>query len=262
MESISSNFITACYFFRLPGELRNKIYEYALTTARPLLYAADQENVFRLWCPVPGQAEGYHEANKLRFVNRQLYAEARGLSIQYNDLLFTNFKDAAVFLETYKHVERHMKCIYIRGPGRKKEWEDNPDIRQVAFFLRKHPRIAARVVLQHYSPNDEWSLPRIISHEITLKQTHAYADKFFVDEHREPLLWDVMNQLESARFHATPAVFPPNLRFLFKDEPLDPALLRKNIETNESVMRIVVPKVRDGVEGWVRLMAQAVEEGV
>jgi len=254
----------ACYFFRLPGELRNKIYGYALTTARPLLHAADRENVFRLWCYTSEAEVGpHHESNQLRFVNRQLYAETRGLSIQYNDLLFTNFKDAAVFLETYKHVERHMKCIYIHGSGRtKKLWEDDTDVRQVASLLRKHPHIALRVVLQHDGPNDEWTLPRVISHEITIKQTHAYADKFFVDEHREPLLWDVMNQLESARFHATPAVFPANLRFLFMDELFDPSLLRKKIEGNESVMRVVVPKVRDGVDGWVRLMAQAVEEGV
>ena len=128
-----------CHLFRLPGELRNRIYEYALTEANGLLYREDERGIGHL-CLVdkphgehclaasknykpsqhprhlqqpgyPGNKQPYKErahasageqsedikdnklgtfdeANKLRFVNQQLFQETRGLGMHYNDISF------------------------------------------------------------------------------------------------------------------------------------------------------------------------------
>lgn len=69
-------------FFRLPAELRNKIYELVLTAP----------NITRIIC-VPGTARRKQkpklvdpqrpefEFNQLKFVNRQLYKETAGLEV-------------------------------------------------------------------------------------------------------------------------------------------------------------------------------------
>ena len=68
---------------QLPGELRNKIYEYALTEERGLVAYANSPCVLRTFRRGPDR-----ESNQLKYVCHQLYAETRDLALRYNRLTF------------------------------------------------------------------------------------------------------------------------------------------------------------------------------
>ncbi|KAI4953036.1 hypothetical protein J4E86_006575 [Alternaria arbusti] len=76
---------------KLPGELRNKIYELALSSPSPLYLHSPEaprqvvrhsENLGALGTPSP--VKRYVEFNMLKYVNRQLYSETAGLDFKYN----------------------------------------------------------------------------------------------------------------------------------------------------------------------------------
>jgi hypothetical protein len=85
---------------RLPGEIRNKILQFALTSAAPLHHrqpkATQSKQVashhHRL---IEGRhfeylADGAHpEFNKIKLVNKQLHSETAGLEVQYNAITFS-----------------------------------------------------------------------------------------------------------------------------------------------------------------------------
>jgi hypothetical protein len=98
-------------FLRLPAELRNTIYELALTAPKPLsqkipvryhegecgecerveerpfLYHYDEPDD-----PVTGSPSPI-EFNQLKYVNKQIYAETVGLELKYNDIALDMFVD-------------------------------------------------------------------------------------------------------------------------------------------------------------------------
>jgi hypothetical protein len=108
-----------CHLFRKPAELRNAMYEYALTDGRPMHFDRPIRFDSRGFGPHGvsskqiSRTPGCHglsafmsalsnqllEINQLRFVSKQLYAETHGLALRYNDLSFSNVKDAGYFLE-------------------------------------------------------------------------------------------------------------------------------------------------------------------
>lgn len=93
-------------FLRLPSEIRNRIYELALTAPRSLVADMATSNRTRpvLYLPPnedhpeiadhavsPGTTERAcddqsHSFNQLKLVNKQLYYETKGLELQYNDI--------------------------------------------------------------------------------------------------------------------------------------------------------------------------------
>lgn len=93
---------SASILLRLPGEIRNRIFEYTLTSSRPLHHRAPLER-FSLDMPTveqhPTLFEAKHvdnleltrcpEFNQLKFVNKQLYKETAGLELQFNRILFS-----------------------------------------------------------------------------------------------------------------------------------------------------------------------------
>ncbi|KAF1848609.1 uncharacterized protein K460DRAFT_403891 [Cucurbitaria berberidis CBS 394.84] len=96
---------------RLCGEIRNRIFEYALTSSTPLHHSLDTQTPrFAVtMVPVPQfllnisqhpilieenvlrdlNLRQHPEFNQLKYVNKQLYAETAGLEIQYNTILFS-----------------------------------------------------------------------------------------------------------------------------------------------------------------------------
>jgi hypothetical protein len=97
-----------CVFLKLPGEIRNRIYEFALK--EPTLYVAVPTNATindkklctkARKCLGPrgksgkrAKTSGAWEANQLQYVNKQLRDETRGFGLKVNDLHFTT-EDAA-----------------------------------------------------------------------------------------------------------------------------------------------------------------------
>ncbi|KAG9185976.1 hypothetical protein G6011_02532 [Alternaria panax] len=63
---------------RLPGEIRNKIYEYALDQTRPLHVVGRKEDEF-IKLPTPVQIRRFHHLNELVRTCRQLRLETKGM---------------------------------------------------------------------------------------------------------------------------------------------------------------------------------------
>jgi hypothetical protein len=90
-------------FLRLPGELRNKIYGFALSRG----YTEGD-----LVCPEPAAHELlYHQ---LRFVNRQLYWETAGLELRVSDVQFDSVDSspATWFLHAIEKVPYLKKHVH------------------------------------------------------------------------------------------------------------------------------------------------------
>jgi hypothetical protein len=70
---------------RLPGELRNKIYEYALSSQTPLLLNSDTGGLpAQLLSDIDGFTQ---EFNQIKYVSKQLYAETAHTEMKYNDIM-------------------------------------------------------------------------------------------------------------------------------------------------------------------------------
>lgn len=74
-----------CLLLDLPAELRNKVYEYALTHGDGLLYKNANESLGHPYLYIPGEA---FEFNLLKMVNRQLNSETCGLELKFNTIHF------------------------------------------------------------------------------------------------------------------------------------------------------------------------------
>jgi len=78
----------------LPAELRNTIYELALTHTKPLHYRkpeGDEDKSYLYLPEAPSQQmhdEKPVEYNQLKYVNKQLWAETAGLELKFNDIAF------------------------------------------------------------------------------------------------------------------------------------------------------------------------------
>jgi hypothetical protein len=76
----------------LPGELRNKICQYALTSDGPLyLLPLCGMNREHLLTDVKPKSIFHKHFNKLKFVCKELYAETAGLEIKFNNVTFTTY---------------------------------------------------------------------------------------------------------------------------------------------------------------------------
>jgi hypothetical protein len=82
--------------FRLPAEIRNKVYEYVLSANSGHLRFNPPPNAEFL-DPYPhqyGDRISIHELSKLRYVCRQLHHETAYLEYEYNTLVFEQFERA------------------------------------------------------------------------------------------------------------------------------------------------------------------------
>jgi hypothetical protein len=123
-----------CHFSQLPGELRNKVYEYALTEENGLIFQIENNvGILRSGTvttevapecahmnPSPHAQPYTASANQLQYVSRQLRAETKGLGIRFNDITFVGekaIKHAVRFLKVLPPSElRYLRTITIRGP--------------------------------------------------------------------------------------------------------------------------------------------------
>ncbi|KAF3010960.1 hypothetical protein E8E13_010437 [Curvularia kusanoi] len=88
-------------FLQLPGEIRNRIYEYALTSSSRIQYldnegSARQKSIFYEGSELLKQpiSKVPPEFNQLKYVNRQLHHETVTLELKYNSVAFLDAQDA------------------------------------------------------------------------------------------------------------------------------------------------------------------------
>lgn len=100
----------------LAPELRNSIYEYALTECKPLhCTAGDATGSPKLLIRYQfGSYEAKREANHLKYVCRQLYYETRTLSLRYNDIHFHGIENFENFvLSSIPDLQKRFRNVVI-----------------------------------------------------------------------------------------------------------------------------------------------------
>ena len=150
---------TKCHFFRLPGELRNDIYEYILTDPRGLTCRVLSDGSSKFYTPDQRATERQEhkrrqpqwsqrrknirrkpedivinklEANKLQYVCRQLRQETKALELRYNTIYFNSTNDAGVdvhcatFLASLSSLQiSHLRQLVLydhHGPDEPRKW--------------------------------------------------------------------------------------------------------------------------------------------
>lgn len=74
--------------FRLPGELRNKIYEYVLTESTVFCRSRRLDNGTILYGLYIKTESGFQEMNQMKYTCAQLHMETRGLGLKWNQITF------------------------------------------------------------------------------------------------------------------------------------------------------------------------------
>jgi hypothetical protein len=261
-------------FMSLSGEIRKMIYAYALTEERGLHYGIGPERVARLYLNNKPYKElrsyELEEANQLRYVNKQLYVETRGLGLRYNTVKFIDFADAAAFLQDYPQAAQRLQGMHISNyesniASRDLQWQ-RPATRLVLSFLRENPHLPAKLALECASPNKPATLPTVMLYEMQFKQTTHILDRFYADESREEALHTCMDILQSpydmAELDTTKAIFPPNLRFVLGDERFKRAVLEHNGRHAFAMSMDCMHHVRNGFDGWAETTVWLQAEGV
>ncbi|KAF1979592.1 hypothetical protein BU23DRAFT_548804 [Bimuria novae-zelandiae CBS 107.79] len=116
MAVLSTPHPPQCCFFKLAPELRDSIYEYALTECKPLLCTAgDATGSPRLLIQYRfGNTEAKREANQLRYVCRQLRYETQTLSLRYNEIHFHGIENFENFLlSSIPNLQKRFRNIII-----------------------------------------------------------------------------------------------------------------------------------------------------
>ncbi|KAF2676606.1 hypothetical protein K458DRAFT_396766 [Lentithecium fluviatile CBS 122367] len=121
----ASRYIKGPTLLKLPAELRNRIYEYALTYGGGIVDEAEagptRRHLAMFWIHHPNRGLGlYQSPILLQFVRKQLRQETRGLSIKLNDLTLRGTKPDTA-LQQCERFLRHcaatpltwIKCVHI-----------------------------------------------------------------------------------------------------------------------------------------------------
>ncbi|KAH7091159.1 hypothetical protein FB567DRAFT_545916 [Paraphoma chrysanthemicola] len=77
-----------CFLFKLPLELRDIIYKYALAANHGLIAQMDAPSEIWFYEATSTLAQPICEFNQLQYTNKQLRAETKGLMLELNDLTF------------------------------------------------------------------------------------------------------------------------------------------------------------------------------
>ncbi|KAH5325992.1 hypothetical protein HBI12_080990 [Parastagonospora nodorum] len=268
--------IGVCHLFRLPGELRNYIYEYALTEERPLkVERRSNDTAFKCYKQPLAQAGGHHEmgafsksptdtlveVNQLRFVNKELHAETRALALRYNNLAFNSIGDANEFLKNCalsQQAHLHtltIHCTRISGHG------NPPAMKSIVQFCRAHPGATVRIKHSCNNPNVPISLMRIASREYRMRGTHKLLNAIFAPGcgQREAHIESFEAKLKGAKIRSPPR----NFRFFPCITSFDERTFRAGIEEDDELLWwLAYGYIQGGNDSLVRLMKQVIEHGI
>ncbi|KAF2001370.1 hypothetical protein P154DRAFT_575093 [Amniculicola lignicola CBS 123094] len=139
----------SCPLLNLPGELLNRIYKYVLTEPDVDFVLSDESHpefltrIFNfLW------DDQDIEVNQLKYVNRQMYNQTRGLTLCYNNIVILGTQRVLVilacteFLDSCVPYHDHIGSVtlkYIWSYGRR--IENLRDWRSVISFCTRYPQV-------------------------------------------------------------------------------------------------------------------------
>ncbi|KAH3940907.1 hypothetical protein HBH53_210550 [Parastagonospora nodorum] len=266
-------------FMRIPAELRSIIYEYALTEDHPL--SVKKPNGHAIYAALHPQLRDRHhlqilstglshpygvrktaEANQLRFANKQMYHETRGLSLHYNAIEFTNVEDAHYFLKRCAtlHLSK-LRLVTIRWADQNTFGVPDPKIWQnISNFCQLYPSAMVRVHVSDRSPNTLHTLLWLARYEAQIRDTRSLFTALIEEN-------SVFRDVVRPCLPLAPGmpVVHDSLRFFPAAEVFDEEEFVRNADNRHSFL--VLPLAlrlggfRGGLDGLVSLMKHVVEHG-
>jgi len=164
----------------LPGEIRNKIYQFVLTSPDALRYRESSKRIQKPIFYSLGSQRAEHgdeneqsEFNELKYVNKQLYNETAALELKYNVLRFnghpsdklpaianlTNFLGSiATTRKAWLRTIMLDDCIPPPSHGGTESFYSKPiasatAIASLSHACRQNPHIRVRYVLSYWANN-------------------------------------------------------------------------------------------------------------
>lgn len=271
----------------LPGELRNRVYGFALSAHDGLDFVKDDREMGWLCLPET-ETEAQHNddtilkdnrggapssrpatmctvnggrmiANQLQFVCKQLRRETKALEILYNTIKFSALdpRTASSFMTSLPPylVDHPHKLIF-----RVKENKWHLDMfTKMTEFCQTHPQSTMRF----YHPNlDSSHALRLIFTTLLIKHGTGRDTKFVQmlsedDDVQQQLLQLLTNETEKQQV----AFIPDNVVFYPYDISFDEKAFRLSCNQSTIIREVLVPTLEKGVEDLVTLVRECYEQG-
>lgn len=259
--------------FRLPRELRDQIYQYALYNANGLLYQTCSDGVGRLcrrprassirtaiitWlhrCSFRQMGRKYKghaiENNQLKYVCRRLYDETKGLDLHYNLIVF---QDAVAMNALEQCTFLLRRCPTVHAVAIKcssQSFASNYSERRFSTIVRHctiHKNVQVRIHIPYWSQRDPNCMPLGLGFLSSLRTDTSLAAQLA----RTTFLGSLLNsELEVL---PAPVQMPCNLRFFPKEERFDPQIFERSCRKNPLIRlpttQAAMGEVMRLVEGW------------
>jgi hypothetical protein len=270
----------------LPGELRNRVYDFALSTCDGLDFSEDDQSVG--WFCIPEMHIEAHRnmydtragasasslsrpitmrtvnggriiANQLQFVCKQLRRETKALEIVKNTIQFSALESttASSFMASLPpYLVDHPHRLVFRV--QEDNWHSNM-FAKMTEFCRAHPRSAMRL----YHPKlDSSHAVRLLFTALLIKHGAGRDTKFVQmlsdDEDRQQQLLKLLTT-EIKEQQVTS--IPDNLLFFPYDVSFDEKAFRISCRLSAIIHDVLVPELENGVEGLVTLARGCYEQG-
>ncbi|KAF2029971.1 hypothetical protein EK21DRAFT_34187, partial [Setomelanomma holmii] len=122
-------------------------------------------------------------ANQLRFVNKQLYAETRGLELHFNELALYTLGLTYYFIQRCTPVPlgRVRALQFLYGPYWTRHSPMNADLQALISFCHRHRHVQVRSYLSLYSPNNFAMLSYFSEEEVMLRGTQDLMDALYAE---------------------------------------------------------------------------------
>ncbi|KAF1840336.1 uncharacterized protein K460DRAFT_437402 [Cucurbitaria berberidis CBS 394.84] len=253
----------SCYFFRLPGELRNRVYQFSLSEPEGLRYHQNSDSVgFYRRTETSKNDSHDSEANQLKYVCRRLNQETRGLGIRYNMLYFDNFMHASWFLDGYpEKCHGYLSLIDIAEGNVNGSWID-ADAKIVKLCVDQ-PHVMVRERTRLLRSNDRYLVRKVICAQYGLRASTELARRIIADEYvRGSILRDCNELFKVSMVAEIKSRVPQNYRMFPAEESFDEQAFRKMIKDNSFLFERLIPKLNGGLECLIAVLKELFERGI
>jgi hypothetical protein len=276
--------IKRCHFLDLPGEIRNIIYEYALSSLNGAQYTQCSRhgahvenrdfwlvaNDLRHMRNKHHRASNFRELNQLKFVNRQLYRETRALVLRYNDITFNDVVALALFLRScptsqYQRLRTFNLEHGIFRPNTLYYTADPEAVEEVFQFCRQAPHVLVRNHENIPIARAQFLLVAIEVQIAARKSLEMLESVLSTSDGRRKALRSALEKSKLGSLDEVPGNVPANFRvFVPLHTSEDEALLefRNACLESDKVRNGVLPYVHGGLDHWEGIVRDIIRRGI